>query len=314
MSKRVPVVCHGHSRPIVEVNYSTITPDGFFLASASKDGVPMLRHGESGDWYGSFQGHKGAVWSCVLNEPALLCATGSADFSARVWDACSGIQQHEFEHPHIVRTTAFAHHGSMLATGCHDKVIRLFDLNAPEATPVQLPAAGAAIRNLAWLQDDKVLVCVLLDKPGINVYDVRSMQLVQEIATAAPVTSIDVTYDQQFMTTAEGNAVRFFDTSSLKLVKEHQLKHNAEAASFCPSKKIFVAGGEDMWVHQYDFTTGQELEVNKGHHGPVHTLRFAPTYDSYASGSEDGTIRIWYLDNGAPEPAENGAAATAEGA
>jgi hypothetical protein len=35
----------------------------------------------------------------------------------------------------------------------------------------------------------------------------------------------------------------------------------------------FVAGGEDMWVHLHDADTGAELEVNKGHHGPVHTVR-----------------------------------------
>lgn len=61
---------------------------------------------------------QGAVWSCVLNDPALLCATGSADFTARVWDACSGTQMHEFSHPHIVRSTNFSHLGNKLATGC----------------------------------------------------------------------------------------------------------------------------------------------------------------------------------------------------
>jgi len=297
---------------LVYSHCSTITPDGYFLSSASKDGVPMLRHGETGDWYGSFQGHKGAVWSCVLNEPALLCATGSADFSARVWDACSGGQLQEFVHPHIVRSVNFSHHSNKLATGCADKLIRLFDLGAPEEAPATLQGCEAAVRSMVWLQDDKILACVCNDKPGINIFDMRTMQLAHTIPTeAAPATSIDVTFDQQYMTTAEGKTVRVFDTSTLKLVKGFTLDHMAEAASFCPSKGKLVAGGEDMWIHLYDFATGKELEVNKGHHGPVHTLRFAPTYDSYASGSEDGTIRIWYLDGDADaaEESTNGKAA-----
>eukprot|EP00798_Chlamydomonas_sp_ICE-L_P018675 gene18675-25193_t len=294
-ARKVPIVCHGHSRPIVEVNYSNITPDGYFLASASKDGQPMLRHGDSGDWYGTFSGHKGCVWSCVLNGPALLCATGSADFSARVWDACTGTQLHGFQHKHIVRSTAFSH-GSKLTTGGMEKMIRIFDLAQPEVAPVTLPNAEGGIRNLVWLQDDKLVLCALSDKPGINVYDTRSLQLVQTLETKAPITSVEISYDQQYMTTAEGNTVRFWDTSSLRMLKEHTLKHSAEAATYCPAKNRFAAGGEDMWVRLYDFNTGAELECNKGHHGAVHTIRFSPTYESYASGSEDGTIRIWHLD------------------
>ena len=51
----IPLVCHGHSRPIVNLSYSPITEDGYFLVSASKDANPMLRNGESGDWIGTFE-------------------------------------------------------------------------------------------------------------------------------------------------------------------------------------------------------------------------------------------------------------------
>eukprot|EP00775_Hariotina_reticulata_P002690 gene2690-2990_t len=233
-----PIVCHGHSRPIVEVNYSGVTPDGYFLVSASKDGQPMLRSGTTGDWIGTFLGHKGAVWSCALDPTATLAATGSADFSAKVWDALTG-------------AAVFV---------------------GPQ---------------------DSLLVSISSDTSGISVWDVRAGQLVRTVPTEGAVSSIDLTHDGRWLTTTDKNTVRIWDTAALdKPCKEFTLKYPVEAASYCPAKNKFAAGGDDMWVHLHNAETGAELEVNKGHHGPVHTVRFGPEGKEFASGSEDGTIRI----------------------
>ncbi|KAF3333521.1 serine-threonine kinase receptor-associated protein-like protein [Carex littledalei] len=292
----VPLVCHGHSRPVVDLFYSPATPDGYFLISASKDSQPMLRNGETGDWIGTFEGHKGAVWSCCLDTNALRAASGSADFSVKLWDALTGDELHSFEHKHIVRACAFSEDTHLLLTGGFEKILRIYDLNRPDATPREIDKLPGSVRTVAWLHSDQTILTSCSDMGGVRLSDVRSGKIVQTLETKAPVTSAEVSRDGRYITTADGSSVKFWDANHFGLVKSYEMPCTVESASLEPKNGgRFIAGGEDMWVRLFDFFTGEEIACNKGHHGPVHCVRFSPVGESYSSGSEDGTIRIWQM-------------------
>ncbi len=82
--KSTPLVAPGHTRPVTHLSFSPVLDDKtFLLVSSCKDGNPMLREW-TGDWIGTFLGHKGAVWSTKLSPDAAKAVSGSADFTACV--------------------------------------------------------------------------------------------------------------------------------------------------------------------------------------------------------------------------------------
>jgi len=293
--KQIPLTCSGHTRPVCHLDFSDITECGSsFLISACKDGKPMLRLGDTGDWVGTFEGHKGAVWGVALNRNVTLAASGAADFSAKIWDAITGEEKLNFQHNHIVKSVAFDEPSIRLLTGNNEKLLRVFDINQPSTNPAVEMYAGhtGAIKRALFCRNDKCLVSCAEDKT-VKIWDRSTGSEVQHIDFASIPSSIEISRDGTILTIANGSNVSFFEMETLKKIKEITVPTKLAAASLHPDKLVFVCGGEDFKVYKFDFISGNEIESFKGHFGPVHCLMFSPDGELYASGSEDGTLRLW---------------------
>jgi len=289
-----PIICPGHSRPIPDLAYSQVTADGYFLASACLDGKPMLREGSTGDWIGTLVGHKGAVWSIRFNSIATRAITGSADFSAKIWDAITGKEVHSFTHKHIVKAIEFSQDSLSVYSGGQEKKLRIFDLEKPDAEPQVCLGHAGAITHIGVPSDPHLIFSASSEEKSIRVWDRRTLATVKSLECPALLTSFQVSIEGGTLAAAAGQHVSFWDTKSLSVLKSVKLSRPIDTVAYHPAAKFFVTGGgSELWARAYDFASGEEIAVNKGHHGPVRCLAFNPAGDAYASGSVDGTIRIW---------------------
>jgi len=300
-SRAVPLVASGHTRPVTHLSFSPLQQDGtYLLISSCKDGKPMLRDW-TGDWIGTFMGHKGAVWSAKLSPDTSRAVTGSADFTAKVWDTYSGSVLHSFPHDHIVRTIDISPDSKQIVTGDQTKKIRLFDLERPDADPRYFTRPGGetahekTVKSVVWLAKDQQIVSGGED--GIvNWWDLRANTPAYTIKFPSGITSLELSAPTGTLVLTHGNDVSFYpvkpDTSPSHNLT---LPHQPSSASLHPTTgDRFVAGSvSDPWVRVYGLVDGNEMELYKGHHGPVHAVMYSPDGEMYASGSEDGTIRLW---------------------
>jgi len=238
-------------------------------------------------------GHKGAVWSAQLNGDSTLAVTGSADYTAKLWDVVTGEEQHTWNHGRIVKSVHFSPDNKKFLTGGQDKILRIFDLSKPDAEPLKLEGHTQSIKVAVWCKDGNTLISAG-GEPELRVWDVRTMTQVKSISTKAPISSIELSLDGKHITSAVGKEVIFWDVNTFDLLKSYALPVELSSATLAPDASHFVVGGtSDGWVRVYDFHSSKEVELLKGHHGPVHCVRYAPDGSTFASGSEDGTIRLW---------------------
>lgn len=220
----------------------------------------------------------------------------------------------------------------VLATGGVEKKLRIFDLSRggdsntssptfPSSSTNTNPTNDTAtsyeigpgihtgtIRSIIWNNRDYNILTTAAEDRKIRWWDLRSRHPVLEYTVDGPIGSCELntlsssptptrplTNDPGILAVAAGKSVYLFDgITPGRVLKKMDFRYDvASVAVNTESGRLVTGSAEDTWARVYDLHTDEELEVQKGHHGPIWSVSFSPDGKLYATGSEDGTIKLW---------------------
>lgn len=219
----------------------------------------MLRRGDTGDWIGTFEGHKGAVWGCALSIDATRAATAAADFTAKVWDTETGDELLSIAHSHIVRAVDFSVDNSVLLTGSNEKLVKIFDLNKPEAGPVSTGKGHTqGVRHALFTDDGSRVISAGGDKQ-IKFWDRESLSEIKSVELEAVPNSIEISPGGRILSVCYDSKVSFWEVDTMAMIKEFRVPTNVLSSTLHPSQSAFVCGGEDFQLYKYNYSDGTEI-------------------------------------------------------
>jgi len=250
------------------------------LASSAHDKMPQIRDGNTGDWTGSFHGHKGAVWSVKIDEATrTLVGTASGDFSAKLWCLTSGKEIFELKHKHVVKCCDFARDSSKFATSSQDGLINIYDLgnisespsSVIKSTVASTGAADGAVK-VHFLKANSNLLATGTKSGAVQLWDLRSPECAvsSPSATAKPakvlnytgfngesVQDLHINDDLGKGIVIGGKTAVSLDLASFTVDKVYAMPATLNfkvegGAALRADGKRFLTGGSDLWLREFD--------------------------------------------------------------
>ncbi|UJR21432.1 hypothetical protein I4U23_024518 [Adineta vaga] len=314
-----PILLQAHERSLTKVRYNR---EGDLLFSSGKDKVPSVWYSINGERLGSYIGHNGTVWTIDVNWDTTAFVSASADSTVRLWDVQTGRERNTYQVDAPCRCCAFSYDGNRVLYTNDDVMgksgeIYLADIRARpnEGPAVRINASQKGIRKITsalWGTLDEFIVTGH-DNGELVQWDIKAMDVVRkEKPHNGQIMDLQANKDLTFLiSSSKDNTAKLFDIETLDLLKTYTTERPVNSAAISPLKDHVILGGgqEAIEVTQTAAQTGkfearffhlifeEEFARVKGHFGPINTIAIHPDGKSYASGGEDGLVRIHYFDN-----------------
>ncbi|KAJ2502316.1 translation initiation factor eIF3 subunit [Coemansia sp. RSA 1972] len=314
-----PFLLQGHSRPLTQIKYN---PDGDMLMTAAKDKVASLWYSHNGERVGTYEGHQGSLWTIDCNKSTTLVVTGSADNTARLWHAETGRELHMWEFKTAVKRVEFSHDDQYILMVTEERMgykgtIQVFavDASRPEQSNepvVVITPSPSKATVAAWSYLDKYIVAGH-ENGTLALYDWKR----EEAVLTAPgheetITDLQMSKDgSYFITSSKDHTARLFETNTLNALKLYKSSTNVNTAAITPTQDLVVLGGGQsasdvtttasrqgkFEARFYHKIFEDEVGTVKGHFGPINTIAMQPDGKGFASGGEDGYVRLHHFDD-----------------
>ncbi|KAG8742376.1 hypothetical protein FRC10_001598 [Ceratobasidium sp. 414] len=252
-------------------------------------------------------GHTYRVLSVAYSPDCAYIASGSGDYTVRIWDANTGQPVGQPLHGHTsgVNTVAYSPDGAYIASGSEDKTIRIWDAHAGQ--PVGQPFEGhtRTVNSVAYSPDGAYIASGSDDKT-VRIWDVHTGEPVGQPLNGHTSWVFSVAYSPDGAYIASGSddkAIRIWDAHTGKPAGQSLKGHAGVVRSvvYSPDGAYIVSGSSDETVRIWDAHTVRPLgQPLKGHIGWVMSVAYSPDGTCIVSGSYGGAVRIWDAHTGKP--------------
>jgi len=315
-----PILLKGHERSITSLRFNR---DGDLLFTTSKHPNFAVWYSDNGERLGTYHGHNGAVWSIDIDRHSEQLITGSADTNAKLWSVETGREITSWGHKAPVRSAQFSYGDKRFLTVTDGvfgllPAIYVWDLNADArltTKPImELQGRGEAkIQYAAWGPLNETILTSCEDGT-IRVYDVRNGEQIKTISDhTKAVMQLNFSPNRKmFVSASKDGTAKLFDAKTYKHLKTYDTGRPVNSAAISPNSDyelIMLGGGQSaesvtttrvdntqFRVRMFHSIFEEELASVQGHFGPVNVLSWTPDGRGFASGGEDGYVRLHHFD------------------